>query len=560
MRYCAYCGKQIREYIKYCPYCGHKIDLGEDLSQRVDTGLKTEKTVDHEQAKKTVENKEETKKEEVKENKDPLEKKREVKQKEETSLKKDEEVKGYKKLTTSLFVNRLVKIYSIIALIIGFILYGLYNQADTMIKEFTSSRSGLYYLKNALSALSMLPGLYSGMILFAVVIIGLSIYRYIKNSKGKVHLLYITGLVVNIIAIYQFNDVINIINEISDRVSNTSSVEDLFDIDYGRIISTFKSITTQVSSYKTAAIIIFIVVIFLLIISILSKMQAQHKIMLGSFISMDGKEIKKIHREKKIRSEDDEDSSLTIRPVMICILALVVTFGGLTSVNLAYLSRTKVDVMQNLKLHYYGTNGSATAKIFNEIGYNGKSSEIKNFLNNDLTYYLSKNSDISNGDIITVTVKYDTKKASNLKLNIMDTSKEITVSGLSDSIEYASEISDDLRETLESDSYTNIKNLYADDNTTYDIDFDSAWLIKDDDSSYGNRYVGVYKMHDVNNDDYYKNFYAYAYTNNLTSQYDGDDAKWTAGYYDIYYLSNDDLQSRLSRTFEVDYDNVESIE
>ena len=197
MRYCAYCGKQIREYIKYCPYCGHKIDLGEDLSQRVDTGLKTEKTVDHEQAKKTVENKEETKKEEVKENKDPLEKKREVKQKEETSLKKDEEVKGYKKLTTSLFVNRLVKIYSIIALIIGFILYGLYNQADTMIKEFTSSRSGLYYLKNALSALSMLPGLYSGMILFAVVIIGLSIYRYIKNSKGKVHLLYITGLVGN---------------------------------------------------------------------------------------------------------------------------------------------------------------------------------------------------------------------------------------------------------------------------------------------------------------------------------------------------------------------------
>ena len=57
-----------------------------------------------------------------------------------------------------------------------------------------------------------------------------------------------------------------------------------------------------------------------------------------------------------------------------------------------------------------------------------------------------------------------------------------------------------------------------------------------------------------------QNFYAYAYTNNLTSQYDGDDAKWTAGYYDIYYLSNDDLQSRLSRTFEVDYDNVESIE
>lgn len=37
MRYCAYCGKQIREYIKFCPYCGHKIDLGEDLSQRVET-------------------------------------------------------------------------------------------------------------------------------------------------------------------------------------------------------------------------------------------------------------------------------------------------------------------------------------------------------------------------------------------------------------------------------------------------------------------------------------------------------------------------------------------
>lgn len=541
MRYCAYCGKQIREYIKYCPYCGHKIDFGEDLSQRVETPKVEAKPVSSDIKPKET----------VKIEPKPVHQKVNSVKKTSTS----------KKLNTTRLTNVLVQIYAITFLIIGIILYAIYINAQSWLKDVMQSNGALSYLQNTFALLQSLPGILSGLVLFAMIIIGLCIYNLVKNPKGKVHYFYIAGSILSIYGIYQFHDLLDFIQNASDAISGSSDLDGLMNTDFVNLLSSFKGVAAHASSYNSAFIMIIIVAIALLVVSILSKLQSQKKFKISSLLSMDGRGFK---THPHVHNDEHEEKIPFYKHASLWMIIAALTFGGLTAFNYQSFSLTKIDVLKNVKLEYDGINGRATARIDNDITYTGKDQSVKSFLNNDLTYYLSKNSNISNGDTITVSVKYNADKAKKLNLDLKDTAKDITVSGVEERFENASQISSDLASTLYSDARSAVESTYHDnDLESFEINDVDAWLVKTDSDYFQDAYVGCFKIHETMTEDDGTtsefDFYAHAEIYPLTSSYNSEKAHWTVGMFDRENMSEDQLRYRVANEFDAYTDQAEKI-
>lgn len=532
MRYCVKCGKQIQNNNKFCPYCGHPVTPVENLEKRVEASTPQAPTSDDQ----------------------------------ESQLKEIQEISFLEKWGSSERINKLIKIYTTIVLIIAICLYGMVKNEDKWAENLMKQEDGLETLKGVFQLLQVVPFLYYVLFIFAIIILVFAIYRFLRNFKGKVHLLYSVGLGISVYSIYQFHDIIDLIKQAGKYASQAQSegLESLFRNDYSDSISTVSNIVSSASSYKTTAIILVIVTVALLIISILSKMQDDNKITVSPWIAM----------ESTQESAPRDMSYLTnaiVSPknkrILIGILVLVLCIGGFTVWD-KYLNRTDVDVLKNVKLEYDGISGEADADIAsNKISYKGDDDEVKEFLNNNITYSLSKDSGIKNGDTITVTAGYNEDRAKELKLNLKDTKKKIKVSGLDHRFDQAGDIPSEMLSTLRNDADEETNNYYEDDDySTYQVTYINSWFIKDEDSYSGDKYVACYKIDETESSVWdssttNSSFFAYAYVGNLNSAYSSDDSSWNvSSIQDDSVTSSKQLQSALASEFTVDEDQVESID
>ena len=511
MRYCEHCGKQIQEGIKFCPYCGHKVSLGEDLEKRVATPHKTESV------KQTQIN-------------------------QSTGFQEIQEISVLEKWGTSQIINRLVKIYTVIVLVIAAILYGLYKTANSWGESFLDSNSGSQNVKSLLQALQIVPPIYYALIIFAVVILVLSIYRFLRNFKGKVHLIYSVGLGISIYELYHFRDLIDAIHEAGKYTSGSNGLEYFFTSGFTNAISIASRIMQEASTYKSTTIILLLVTAALFVISILSKLQFNNKVTVGSWISME---------------------------VGIVVIILALCFGGFTVWD-KYLNFTSVDVLKNVKLEYDGISGEATADIAsNQSTYKGDDAKIKSFLSSQVTYSLSKDSEISNGDTIIVKAEYNKEQANEIKLKLKDTTKKIKVSGLEHRFHKASEIPTKISTELRSDADEEVESSYEDtDYVTYtNKKFVNSWFIKDGVSGFGDTsdsYVACYKISETETSFWdgsqtKSSFFAYVYTDGLTSGYNSDQANWGYTGFGDDITSSNQFQEALASQFDVDEDQVQSM-
>lgn len=551
MRYCIRCGKQIQDTNKFCPYCGQPVKPIQDLKKRAEPTVVQEET-----PQKAATAHQETMPSTQPNSTAP----------QASTLKEIQANSFLEKWASSERINKLMKIYTTIVLVSAFILYSMVNNAEKWAENILKEDEGLETLKGIFKLLQVIPFLYYVLIIFAFVILGFAIYRFLRNFKGKVHLVYSIGLGISIIAICSFNDIMNLIQQAGGYVNQFESegLSSLFRNDYTDTFSTVSKIAANASSYKPTAIILLIVTAALLVIAILSKMQEAGKIAVSPWIAMESDQT---FTTLDVKSLQDAILSPKNKRIGIGILVLLIGIGGFTIWD-KYLHRIDVDVLKNVKLEYDGISGDAEADIAsNRLSYKGDDEEIKDFLNNDIHYELSKDTEVANGDTITVTALYNKDKADDLKLNLKDTKKKIKVSGLEHSFDKASDIPSEMLSRLRNDADTKIKSDYEDDDyVTYKITYINSWFVKNENSYNGDDYVACYKI-DKTEKDYWdgstthSNYFAYSYVTGLTSAYTSDDASWYASYIDDDDVtSSNQLQGALATDFGVDESDVQSVD
>lgn len=89
----------------------------------------------------------------------------------------------------------------------------------------------------------------------------------------------------------------------------------------------------------------------------------------------------------------------------------------------------ELDPFKNMKIEYTGWNGSGKANVENTIDYTGNNESVKKFIDS-ISYKITPNKDLTNGDTITVELKYtkDAYKLANVSLT--KEKKKFRVEGL----------------------------------------------------------------------------------------------------------------------------------
>lgn len=112
-------------------------------------------------------------------------------------------------------------------------------------------------------------------------------------------------------------------------------------------------------------------------------------------------------------------------------------FAGILSmcillVSVAYfffLRTIQIDLQKSISLHYTGENGMASLEV--EVIGDDLNQRVQEFLDTVL-FEVSPNTNLSNGDVITITATYDENLAQRYHYEVKNAAMEITVEGLQD--------------------------------------------------------------------------------------------------------------------------------
>lgn len=130
-------------------------------------------------------------------------------------------------------------------------------------------------------------------------------------------------------------------------------------------------------------------------------------------------------------------------------------FAGILSmcvllVSVAYfffLRTIQIDLQKNVSLHYTGENGMASLEV--EIKGEDLNQRVQEFLDT-VIFEVTPNTNLSNGDVITITAAYDEDLAQRYHYEIKNATMEITVEGLQDRYPSLAQMDPDyLKEILE---------------------------------------------------------------------------------------------------------------
>ncbi len=139
-------------------------------------------------------------------------------------------------------------------------------------------------------------------------------------------------------------------------------------------------------------------------------------------------------------------------------------------VGIAYLSFLRsidVDVMKDAEYVYTGENGNASLEVYNDS--NDINQRTAEFLET-VTYEVTPDSNLSNGDTVTIVANYDEALADEYNFNPVNIETEITVEGLVEKYEKASQIDEDYLALIQNEI-----NLYIRENEDeiYELETDT---------------------------------------------------------------------------------------
>ncbi|MGM9948168.1 hypothetical protein [Floccifex sp.] len=131
----------------------------------------------------------------------------------------------------------------------------------------------------------------------------------------------------------------------------------------------------------------------------------------------------------------------------ICVILILITY-------MFFIRTIEVDVMEGLNIEYTKENGLASANATNEsIDINQRT---QNFMQT-VTYTITPNENLSNGDVIHIVASYDETLASQYHFKPVNVEKDIVVEGLHNRFASLSDIEIDYIQSIlkESDRYIN---------------------------------------------------------------------------------------------------------
>lgn len=127
-----------------------------------------------------------------------------------------------------------------------------------------------------------------------------------------------------------------------------------------------------------------------------------------------------------------------IRKKLLYFVSVGAMIAILTLIGYAFFMRqVNVDVTQNMKLEYTGENGNASLVVTNPAS--NINERTRTFLES-VKYEADPNTDLSNGDKVTITATYDKSLAHQYNFHPTNTTTTIKVSGLPDQYATVSKI------------------------------------------------------------------------------------------------------------------------
>lgn len=150
----------------------------------------------------------------------------------------------------------------------------------------------------------------------------------------------------------------------------------------------------------------------------------------------------------------------------LCLALIIISLYS--TCYLLFFRTTGIDVTKDVEIMYRGENGSATVIVRNKnLNYNQR---IQEFMDT-VTYKISPDKNLSNGDLIEIEASYDETLASRYHINATHLSKMIMVSNLPVRYESIKEIPKTLLDTIDesSEKYLkkNMTSILEDDFTNF---------------------------------------------------------------------------------------------
>ena len=203
--------------------------------------------------------------------------------------------------------------------------------------------------------------------------------------------------------------------------------------------------------------------------------------------------------------------------------ALIVCFGGYKIYD-TFFNYTSIDLGKNITVEFTGKDGSGYIKdVESNIDYDKNNSDLSNFVSSTYTDY-DFSGDLSNGDKITVTIKYSEELAKANKIKVTNDSKTFTVKGLIEKFKDSSKIPEKVITQLKKEADKNIKNRYKDGYSfTYNHEFNSLWFAKGEDDD-NDSVIAIYKIDETYTSSFsgqqdVETYYAAIYVDDVDSAY-----------------------------------------
>lgn len=174
--------------------------------------------------------------------------------------------------------------------------------------------------------------------------------------------------------------------------------------------------------------------------------------------------------------------------------AVIISFAGYKIYD-NFFNFTKIDLAKNITADFEGKDGNGyITNVKTNIDYDKNNEVLADFINFTYPDY-DYSSTLSNGDKVTITVKYSEETAKNNKIKVTNNSKTLTVKGLTERYKNASKLPKKLVTQLTEEADKNIKKKYSDRQSyTYNCEFDSMWFGKNDEDYDRDGVYAVYKI------------------------------------------------------------------
>ncbi|WP_026624095.1 hypothetical protein [Eggerthia catenaformis] len=192
-----------------------------------------------------------------------------------------------------------------------------------------------------------------------------------------------------------------------------------------------------------------------------------------------------------------KNNSKTVKVVVIVLLVAALLFGAYKAYGY-FFGGTKIDLAKNITLKFFGESGQGRIiGITNNIDYDKSDSKLYSFVSS-LRYTYDKQSGLSNGDKIKVTVIYDKDQANKLGLKITSSEKTVEVKDLLTRFASAKDVPQDLVTSYRTIADQKINGTFT-SGTVFDYKstFESVWFQRSTASAssiYQDRVVYVYKV------------------------------------------------------------------